>query len=170
MANIKTPEQIKEEMLHPKLFVFPVRWWRRIETLTTEEQKKILLIILNYIFNHEAPCIQFGNIGNVWVEIAMEITEKQRRALRSAQRTAEKEKVKEQEESLSALSIEEKELKKEKDTTTAQVFNGDLIRKYPNVAKMRVPLSYEEYMKLLKHYPSSLINHVLSCMNKWKGL
>lgn len=152
-----------------KSFVFPVRWWNAIQTLTPAEQKEICLIILNYIFENRAPGILFGNAAPVWDGIAKEINYSRKRSLKAAACKKEKEMLKEQEESLSALSKEEKEVIKEKDPI-AQAFERDLTAKYPNVARMCIPLTYDEYMKLVRAYPNSLIRHILSRMNSWSNL
>jgi len=166
---MKTNEQIKEEILHPKMFVFPVRWWEQIKQLTIEKQKDISLIVLNYVFEHKAPGILYGNDKNVWEEIVKDIASNEKRKKKYANVRLEKESAKEQEESLSALSKEEKEITKEKELK-AREFAETLRRKYPRVAAMSIPLTYDEHQKLLQKYPNSLIVHILIRMNAWRDI
>jgi len=155
--------------LHPRMFNFPLRWWRSIQTLAIEEQKAICFHLVAYIFDHVSPGIQFGDADEVWHTIAKDVANNQRRSKKSAACRLEKEKMKDKEAALSALSDEEKEILKEKDLL-AQEFVVKLLAKYPNVARMEATMTYDEYLKILCKWPNSLVKLKLAQMNAWSGL
>jgi len=166
---MKTKEQHRVDICHPKQFVFPLRWWKSIQTLSIEEQKVICFSLVAYIFDHVPPGIQFGEADEVWHTIANDIAKNQRKSQKRASGRLEKEQIIDKEEVLSALSPEEKEIVKEKESRVRE-FELALRTKYPNVASMQVPLSFDEYLKLLKKWPNSLIKTVMLQMNDWPDI
>jgi len=164
-----TKKQQKKDVLQPKMFNFPLHWWRSIQQLSIEEQKVFCFNLVAYIFDHISPDIQFDDVNEVWYNIAKEIEKNQKKAQKRASGRLEKEQIIEKEDTLSALSLEEKEIVKEKERC-AQQFYLKLQTEYPNVAAMEVSLSFDEYLKLLTKWPLSLIRIILAQMNKWKNL
>ena len=51
-----------------------------------------------------------------------------------------------------------------------EAFYKGMKKRYPYVAKMEVPLTYDEYLKLLTKYSRIKIHMNLRGMNNWKGL